>query len=90
MVALSDASAVDRGARLWRDQGRAAATAAFPSSIVDAVLVTDEANLRTRLTALHDAGATGVLVTPVMHDTTTMSDAEAVIDLVGRLSGGAI
>src|ERR1700682_920396 len=77
MVALSDGPAVDRGAQLWRDQGRSAATAAFPSSIVDAVLVTDEASLRTRLADLHDAGATGVLMTPLMHDATTTAGADA-------------
>lgn len=82
MVALSDEDAVDRGAAIWRQKGRVAAAQAFPASIVDALVATSRSTVRERIDEFGAAGATRILLTPLMHDTTRIDDAVAVTDMI--------
>jgi alkanesulfonate monooxygenase SsuD/methylene tetrahydromethanopterin reductase-like flavin-dependent oxidoreductase (luciferase family) len=83
-IALSDEDAVDRGAAVWTDKGRAAGAEAFPASIIDAVLATDQRTLEGKARALHEAGCSDIYVTPLIHDPASAVDANAAITMAAE------
>jgi alkanesulfonate monooxygenase SsuD/methylene tetrahydromethanopterin reductase-like flavin-dependent oxidoreductase (luciferase family) len=83
-VALSNEDAVDRGAIVWSEKGRAAAAAVFPASIVDTVLAADRQTLASKVHALYAAGCSDIYIAPLMHDAGSSADANAVIAMVAE------
>ena len=82
VVALSDSDAIDRAADAWHRNGRKAAAGFFPESIVDAMVATDKSEVVAKVSALLDAGCTGVRLTPLTYESGTARYAEAVVGLL--------
>jgi alkanesulfonate monooxygenase SsuD/methylene tetrahydromethanopterin reductase-like flavin-dependent oxidoreductase (luciferase family) len=82
-IALSDEDAVHRAADIWRKSGRDAAAAAFPESIVDALVVFGSPeDVARRVLAFEAAGCQGLRFTPIADDPTAGRGTLDVIDIL--------
>jgi alkanesulfonate monooxygenase SsuD/methylene tetrahydromethanopterin reductase-like flavin-dependent oxidoreductase (luciferase family) len=83
-MAIAGEEAVQRAETAFMAGGRAAAAAAFPDSIIDALLVVGSAgDVAARVRAFGDAGCTGVRFTPIADDPADLADNLRAVELLG-------